>query len=124
RRYSPLRSDLAVRLPSGRAVRGVLHPRLSLVHTRTRTCRPLRVDRQDAPEYGPPRQSVRLLGLGRHLLHPLWSLPRQESRRISDRAARRWPCQPGLLFQPLAYWLSLVGHRLPRLMGLGPVLPL
>jgi hypothetical protein len=57
--------------------------------------------------------------------HPLLRLrfrPQFESGRVSARATRRRPGRTGLLPQPLAHRLALVGHWLPRILGLGAVL--
>ena len=119
RRHSSLRSNLAVQLPPGRPIRGVQHARLPPVHPHARPLRPLRLGLQDSTQ-----GSLGVLDLSRHFLHPVRPRPRQEFWRIPHRAVFLWLGRHGLLPQPLAHRFALVGHRLPHVMELGPVVPL
>ncbi len=96
-----------------------LYPRLRPVHAHPRPRRLLPVGLQD-----PQQRSLGLLDRGSHLVHPLRPRPQQQPRRIPHRTALRRPGRYGFLLQPLAHRLALVGHRIPHLVGLGPIFPL
>ena len=110
---------LAARVSRGRPAGGVPDARLSALYADARPCGNLSIRLQDAPQRGDG-----LLDGSHSPVDPLRPRPRLQPRRVPHRSPLRGPRLAGLLPEPLAHRLALVGHRLPCCVGLGPVVPL